>query len=100
METQWQAPGEIVWRPTPRQAEGSRLAVFMRAHSIASFDDLMRRSTAEREDIEWFWDAVIRDLGIRFSTPYEKILDTSQGDAWARWCVGGKLNIVESCLDK
>ena len=103
MQPQWDFSGEIVWRPTPEQAARSRLAAFMRAHGIKTFDELMRRSTEDpgaRGGIDWFWDAVIRDLDIRFSKPYEKILDTSQGDAWARWCVGGELNIVASCLDK
>lgn len=97
MELQWDFGSEIVWRPTPEQADGSRLAAFMRAHSIPTFDDLLRRST---DDIEWFWNAVIRDLDIRFFTPYQKILDTSRGDPWARWCVGGEMNMVQSCLDK
>ena len=81
MQPQWDFSGEIVWRPTPEQAAQSRLAGFMRAHGIKTFDELLQRST---EDIEWFWDAVIRDLDIRFTKPYEKLLDTSQGDPWAR----------------
>ncbi|OFW38854.1 MAG: AMP-dependent synthetase, partial [Acidobacteria bacterium RIFCSPLOWO2_12_FULL_60_22] len=97
MESHWEPSGEIVWRPTPEQAARSRLAAFMKAHSIPTFDALLERSTA---DIEWFWNAVIQDFDIRFFTPYQKILDTSQGDPWARWCVGGRLNIVSSCLDK
>ena len=88
---------EIVWRPTPEQAACSRLAAFMREHSIPTFDELMRRST---EDIEWFWDAVIRDLDIQFYTPYQKIVDLSDGAPWARWCVGGRMNIIHNCLDK
>ncbi|MGH9783722.1 MAG: AMP-binding protein, partial [Terriglobia bacterium] len=82
------------------QAAGSRLAAFMRAHGIATFDELMRRSTEDAEGIAWFWDAVLRDLDIRFSKPYAKIVDLSRGDPWARWCVGGELNIVTNCLDK
>ena len=97
MEPQWEFPEQIVWRPAPEQAENSSLAQFMRRHSIASFDELLRRST---EDIEWFWEAVLRELDIRFFTPYSKILDTAQGDAWPRWCVGGRMNIVYNCLDK
>ena len=97
MDREWDFGGEIVWRPTPEQAGRSRLAAFMKAHDIASFEELMRRST---EDIEWFWEAVIQDLDIRFSTPYRKILDTSAGEPWARWCVGGRMNIVDNCLDK
>ena len=57
----------------------------------------MRKSTA---DIGWFWDSVLRDLDIRFYRPYERVLDLSKGKAWARWCIGGTMNIVHNLLDK
>ncbi len=41
------------------------------------------------EDVEWYWDAVVKDLGLEFSTPYEKVLDTSRGVPWATWFSGG-----------
>jgi len=97
MEPFWESGGQIVWTPTAEQADGSRLAAFLRTHSLPSFEELLHRSA---DDIEWFWDAVIRDLDIRFFTPYKKILDVSRGDPWAQWCVGGRLNILHNCLDK
>ncbi|MER3544067.1 MAG: AMP-dependent synthetase [Chloroflexota bacterium] len=69
----------------------------MDRRGLADFDELMRWST---EDVGRFWEAVLADLDIRFDRPYERILDTSRGIAWAQWCVGGKLNIVTNCLDK
>ena len=52
---------EIVWRPTPEVAERARISRFMRAHGLGSLPELQRRSVA---DIEWYWTAVVRDLGI------------------------------------
>jgi acetyl-CoA synthetase len=69
----------------------------MAQHGIATLDELIRRSTT---DPDWFWNAVIEDLRIDFYQPYAKILDSSRGIAWARWCIGGKMNIVHNCLDK
>jgi acetyl-CoA synthetase len=89
--------GEIVWRPTPEYVERSRLKLFMNRHGIASVDELMQRSTAE---IEWFWDSVLKDLGIEFFHPYAKILDMSNGIEWTRWCVDGEMNIAHNCLEK
>ena len=89
--------GEIAWRPTPEYTNRSRLKNFMAQHNITTLDELIQRSTT---DLEWFWTAVLRDLGIEFYQPYSKILDTSAGIQWARWCVGGKMNIVHNCLDK
>jgi acetyl-CoA synthetase len=69
----------------------------MARHGFDSLDALQQRSTS---DIEWFWDAVIRDLDVRFATPYSRVLDLSRGVAWPQWCVGGEMNIVHNLLDK
>ena len=89
--------GDIVWRPTPEYTEHSHLTRFMRQHGIAGYDELMARSTA---DVAWFTDAVLRYLDIRFRVPYEQVVDLSGGIEWPRWCVGGRLNIVDNCVDK
>ena len=89
--------GEIAWRPTPEYRDHSRLAAFITHHGLADQDALLRRSA---EDPEWFWSAVLDDLGIEFYEPYCQLLDVSQGIAWSRWCVGGTLNIVHNCVDK
>ena len=89
--------GEFAWHPTPAQAGGSRLAAFMARHGIADYPALLRRSTT---DLDWFWRAVFDDLGIEFYEPFSQLLDTSRGVPWARWCIGGRLNIVHNCLDK
>ena len=56
----------------------------------------MRRSIDEPE---WFWDSIVRWLEIRFDQPYEDVLDTSSGIPWAKWFVGGRLNIAATCID-
>ena len=95
--SEFQFGGDVVWRPSDEIVTQSRLKQFMDRHGIARLEELLRRST---EDIEWFWTAVLQELGIEFYQPYERILDTSRGIAWPRWCFGGKLNIVHNCLDK
>ena len=69
----------------------------MDLHGIASLDELQRRSTS---DIAWFWDAMLKDLGIRFHKPYSQVVDLSRGIEWPRWCVGGEMNIVHNLLDR
>ncbi len=89
--------GEIVWRPTPDDTERAHLTRFMRAYGIGSYDELMARSTS---DVAWFTDAVLKYLDIRFRVPYTQVVDLSDGIAWPRWCVGGRLNIADNCVDK
>ena len=89
--------GEIAWKPSAEYIQHSRLKAFMDRHGIPDYPALLTRSTT---DLEWFWRAVLDDLSIEFYEPYDRILDTSKGIAWARWCLGGRLNIVHNCLDK
>ena len=89
--------GQIVWRPTQDYVKDAHLTRFMRQHGIRDFDELMERSAG---NVAWFTDAVLKYLDIRFYRPYSKVVDLSQGIAWPRWCVGGKMNIIHNCLDK
>ncbi|MBU1877774.1 MAG: AMP-binding protein, partial [Chloroflexi bacterium] len=87
----------IVWQPSEEVVRRSRLKRFMDRHGLATFEDLIARSTA---DIAWFWEAVFEDLGIEFYEPYTQVVDLSRGIQWPEWCVGAKLNIVHNCLDR
>jgi acetyl-CoA synthetase len=89
--------GEIVWRPSPDYAERSHLKRFMSRHGLADYAALMQRSTT---DIAWFTDAVLKYLDVRFTQPYTQVVDLSRGPMWPRWCVGGRLNIVQTCIDR
>ncbi|MFL5790131.1 MAG: AMP-binding protein [Actinomycetota bacterium] len=91
------APRPEVWRPTADRIDAANVTRLMRTHGIERFDDLVDRSIA---DPTWFWDAVVRDLNIEFSTPYEQVLDLSRGPAWATWFVGGRTNVARQCVDR
>jgi acetyl-CoA synthetase len=87
----------FVWTPTKEYIERSNIWRFMQKHQIKDYAELVRRSV---EDIEWFWDAVVTELQIEFFEPYTKVLDISQGIPWAKWFVGGTINIAHNCVDK
>ncbi len=69
----------------------------MAEHGFDDFEELRARSIA---DPEWFWDAFVRFAGIRWSTPYTQVLDTSRGIEWATWFTNGRLNVAETCVDQ
>jgi acetyl-CoA synthetase len=91
------ASSNFVWKPTQQRIDQSNLTAFMHQFQLDSFEELMHRS---QTDVAWFTEALIRFLAIEFYEPYERVLDVSEGVAWPKWCVGGKLNIVHNCLDK
>jgi acetyl-CoA synthetase len=95
--SEFQFGGQFVWRPTPELVAQSNLQRFIEKHELGSYDELMQRSTT---DIAWFWDTVLSDLDIQFYKPYSRVVDLSEGKPWARWCVGGEMNIVHNMLDK
>jgi acetyl-CoA synthetase len=89
--------GDVMWEPSPEVISKSRLKRFMDQHGIATFGELLKRAD---EDIEWFWDAAIKDIDIAFYRHYDKVVDLSNGKPWATWWIGGRMNIVQSCLDR
>jgi len=88
---------KIVWKPTNDYVKNSNITRFMKRYNIKDYKELIQKST---EDIEWFWDAVMKDLNIEWFQPYEKVLDDSDGIQWTKWFIGGKINIVHNCLDR
>ncbi|MDP6705586.1 MAG: AMP-binding protein [Alphaproteobacteria bacterium] len=87
----------FVWEPNEAIVRESTLKRFMDAHGIASYDELIARAD---DDPEWYWNALIEDLGIPFTKPYDKVFDTSDGMPWIKWCVGGEMNAAASCLGR
>ncbi len=87
----------MIWRPTPEYVEKANVTRLMRAHGIESIDELRRRSV---EDIDWFWDAVVKDIPIDFSVPYDQVFDDSGGIPWVKWFVGGHVNLTYNCVDR
>ncbi len=86
----------VVWTPNSEWIESSNLNRFMVRHHLDSLDDLQDRSV---NDPEWFWGAVLDDLGIQFQVPYSDVLVQSD-PAFPTWCVDGRMNIVFNCLEK
>ena len=88
---------KIAWRPSDSLKRASRMQAFLDQTGIADLGALNARADAEPE---WFWDAMLGFLDMRFYEPYERVLDTARGAPWPQWCVGGKTNVVLNCIDR
>ncbi len=86
-----------VWEPNDELTSISQMQKFISAIGVADYDQLLSKAD---EDPEWFWNAAIDFLDVKFYQPYDKVLDASKGIEWTQWCVGGKTNMVLNCLDK
>jgi acetyl-CoA synthetase len=85
----------VIWQPDPDLARESNLAQFMNEHGIDSYDDLLKRSDSEPE---WFWRAILSK--VVFERAFSRLVDESRGPPFASWCVGGRSNVVTSCLER
>jgi acetyl-CoA synthetase len=88
---------DFVWTPTQEQVESANLTRLAQRLGVERYHDLHRISIDEPER---FWPALIEDLGLEFSEPWTEVLDASRGPEWARWFVGGKLNLAWSCVHR
>jgi acetyl-CoA synthetase len=88
---------DIAWSPDAGQAAETNTARFMKEHGIEHFDELVSRSALEPE---WFWEAVVRFLGLHFDPAWTAVRDTSRGHPWATWFVGAGFNLSVACVDR
>jgi acetyl-CoA synthetase len=86
-----------VWTPTTEQIEQANVSRLQRKLGCADYHELHRVSV---DDPERFWPAVVEDLGIEFAAPWSAVLDESRGVEWAKWFVGGRLNVAWNCVYK
>ena len=84
---------DAVW--FPGEFGDTNVGRFAGAHGLVDFDALRERAVA---DPSWFWDAVVKELGITFRTPYTQVLNVDNGIPWATWFNGGRLNAVDTLL--
>ncbi|OUS05395.1 AMP-dependent synthetase [Rhodobacterales bacterium 52_120_T64] len=76
--------------------ENSNLTSFLKQSGMNTYEALAERANAEPD---WFWSEILDLANIRFSKPYTKLRDISDGPENIRWATGATLNLTETCLD-
>jgi acetyl-CoA synthetase len=85
----------MVFEPDREWIENSNVYKFMTEKGFSTLEQFIRY-TYERPE---FWEDLVKLIGLKFSKPYEKVLDLSKGKQWPKWFVGGKLNIGDNIPD-
>src|SRR5436305_8289295 len=88
---------DFIWRPSAERVEHANVTRLGRALGADGYHELHRISI---EEPARFWPAVVADLGIEFSQPWDAVIDSSRGPEWSRWFVGAKLNLARICLHR
>jgi acetyl-CoA synthetase len=87
----------FIWSPSAELVEQANVTRLGRAVGAADYHELHRISVDEPER---FWPAVVEDLGLEFSRPWDAVVDMSRGPEWATWFVGGRLNVARACVHR
>ena len=85
------------WTPSEQESKSSRLWEFLTRHGFSSYPELCQKAAAQPE---WFWDALVKELGVPWSRPYERVMDISAGAPFTRWFVGGTLNAFDHAVNR
>jgi len=85
----------LAWTPSERYLARSRLRQFAESYGHHDFSSLHRWSI---EDLDGFWRAVDRDLGLVWRERYDRVFDSSRGIPWTTWWIGGRMNYVATAL--
>ena len=87
----------MIWNPTQAWIESTNVWRFMQRLGFHDREAFLRFS---RENPERFWDELMREMRVEWFEPYRQVLDAGRGPEWARWFIGGQLNIAHNCLDR
>ncbi len=85
------------WQPDAERQGRSRLLRAMASWGVGSLEDLQDRAIA---DPEWYWRAVVRDLGVNFGQDFTVVCDDSRGKPLSSWFVGGRINAATHCASR
>jgi acetyl-CoA synthetase len=87
----------MIWEPSLQSIEATNVWRFLTRLGFRSREEFLRFSI---DDPESFWDEMMREMRVDWFEPYRQVIDASRGPEWARWFVGGRLNIAHNCLDR
>jgi acetyl-CoA synthetase len=86
---------DVIWSPSAELVEQANVTRLIRRLGCADYHELHRCSI---EEPDRFWPEVVADLGIEFSRPWARVVDTTEGPEWAKWFVGGGVNVARACV--
>jgi acetyl-CoA synthetase len=91
------ASGDFAWYPSDAFKRASNWSAFIAAEGLADYAALESKAA---NDPDWFWDALVRFLGVQFIKRYTRVLDQSKGIEWPQWCVDATGNMTLSLIDR
>lgn len=88
-------PVPIIWKPSDKTINNSNIKRSLDKFDLKNYNEFFHWASKHRAE---YWQYAAENLGIKFSRPYDEVLDLTQGMESPRWFKGASLNIVESCF--
>jgi acetyl-CoA synthetase len=86
-----------IWQPDPENARRTNVWRYMQKLGFSDREKFLLYSV---EKLDEFWGDLAAEIAVEWFQPFTQVLDTSRGVEWARWYIGGKLNIAANTLDR
>ena len=83
------------WKPSTKTIKHSNIYKMMQATGFENYQDFWKWSVLNKEE---FWEATVKNLGIKLEKEYTSFLDISKGVENPKWLKNAKLNIIDSCF--
>ncbi|MGI9112865.1 MAG: AMP-binding protein [Gaiellaceae bacterium] len=85
----------FAWTPSAQQLERANVFRLAQALGCPDYPSLHRLSVDEPDR---FWRAVVDDLELELSAPWDRVRDDSRGVEWTTWFEGARLNLATACI--
>jgi len=85
------------WLPSQAVIDAANLTAFAATLGVDGYDGLVAAAAA---DLPGFYERLVGALGLRWDTPWTRVLDESRGAPFARWFPGADFNATANCVDR
>lgn len=85
------------WIPNENYIQNTRLYKWMSQLGFKNYDQFYQKSI---DDTSWFWNEVVKEIGIEWSKPYSETVEFHRGIKYPNWFPNGKLNIIQTAINK
>lgn len=82
-----------MWQPNAEQVANANLTELMRILGVETYEQYYALSIAQPER---YWATLTDYCGIKWSKPYDALVDFSAGREFPKWFVGGRLNWTDT----
>ncbi len=90
-------PRKVVFSPSKETVNQSNINSLKDFIGLDTIEELYKYSD---EQIEKFYDYVVKHTGVWFSKPYRSIRDSSEGKENTKWFIGGEINVTYNCVER